>query len=329
MFDVVLLGGTGFIGRHTLSALRAEGKRVAVFARSIDNLPAPFHDPEVGVFRGSIADKAAVADVVRRAPVVVNLAHGGGGGSAAEIEAAMVGGARLVAEAALEAGCKHLVFVSSIAALYLGGRSAKITPETPPDPNHDRRADYARAKALAEMAMLQMHRQHGLPVSILRPGVVLGKGTSPFHSGIGLYNRQTHCIGWNDGQNPLPLVLGEDVASAIAAAISTPEAIGKTLNLVGDVRLSAREYTRELGYATGRPLAYHPQPPWLLQGEELLKWCIKRAAGRKVPVPSYADLKSRGLVSQFDCSAEKTLLSWQPEADRTRFLQQAFATHGA
>ena len=327
-FDVVLLGGTGFIGRHTLAALRAGGKRIAVFARNVDNLPAPFHDPEVGVFRGSIGDKAAVADVVRRAPVVVNLAHGGGGGSAAEVEAAMVGGARLVADAALEAGCEHLVFVSSIAALYLGDRNARITAETPPDPNHDRRADYARAKALAELAMLDMHRQNGLPVSILRPGVVLGKGTSPFHSGIGLYNRQTHCIGWNDGQNPLPLVLGEDVASAIAATIRTPAAIGQTLNLVGDVRLTAREYTRELGYATGRPLVYHPSAPWLLQAEELLKWGIKRAAGRKVPVPSYADLKSRGLAAQFDCTAEKDLLGWQPVADRERFLQQAFATHG-
>ncbi len=327
-YDVVLLGGTGFIGRHTLAALRAEGKRVAVLARTIDNLPTPFHDPQVGVFRGSIGDRAAVADVVRRAPVVVNLAHGGGGSSAAEVEAAMVGGAGLVAKAALEAGCEHLVFVSSIAALYLGERNARITSKTPPDPNHDRRADYARAKALAELAMLGMHHQHGLPVSILRPGVVLGKGTSPFHSGIGLYNRQTHCIGWNDGQNPLPLVLGEDVASAIAATVRTPAAIGQTLNLVGDVRLTAREYTRELGYATGRPLIYHPSAPWLLQAEELLKWAIKRAAGRKVSVPSYADLKSRGLVAQFDCTAEKALLGWQPEADRGRFLQQAFATHG-
>ncbi|MCA8928178.1 MAG: NAD(P)-dependent oxidoreductase, partial [Alphaproteobacteria bacterium] len=327
-YDVVLLGGTGFIGRHTLAALRAEGKRVAVFARSVDNLPAPFHDPAVGVFRGSIGDKAAVADMARRAPVIVNLAHGGGGASAAAVEAAMVGGARLVAEAALAAGCEHLVFVSSIAALYLGARDARITAATPPDPNHDRRADYARAKALAELAMLHMHRQQGLPVSILRPGVVLGLGTSPFHSGIGLYNRQTHCIGWNDGQNPLPLVLGEDVASAIAAAIRTPAAIGQTLNLVGDVRLSARDYTRELGYATGRPLVYHPSAPWTMQAEELLKWGIKRVAGRKVPVPSFADLKSRGLVSQFDCSAEKDLLGWQPEADRERFLQQAFATHG-
>jgi nucleoside-diphosphate-sugar epimerase len=120
-------------------------------------------------------------------------------------------------------------------------------------------------------------------------------------------------------------VLGSDVASAIVAAAGRPASIGKTLNLVGDVRLSAAEYTAELARATGRPLAYHPQPPWLLQAEELGKWAIKRLSGRKVKPPTYADLKSRGLAASFDCAAEKALLGWQPESDRERFLANAFA----
>lgn len=324
-FDVAVLGGTGFIGRHTLAALRAAGKRVAVFARSTGNLPAPFHAPDVGVFQGSISDRAAVRDVVRRAPIVVNLAHGGGGATPAAIEAAMVGGARLVAEEALAAGCRHLLFISSIAALDLGGGRGPVTADTPPDPDCERRAAYARAKALADRAMLAMHREQGLPVTILRPGVVLGAGTSPFHSGIGLYNREAHCIGWNRGRNPLPLVLGEDVAAAILAAMEKPETIGKALNLVGDVRLSAREYTGALAAAAGRPLAYHPQRPWLMQAEEWAKWAVKRVGGRKTGPPSFRDLKSRGMMAAFDCSAERDLLGWRPEGDRERFLAKAFA----
>lgn len=324
-YDVALLGGTGFIGRHTLAALRASGKRVAVFARSTDNLPLPFHAPEVGVFRDSINDREAVRAIVQRTPVVVNLAHGGGGATSAEIEAAMVGGARLVAEEALAAGCSQLVFVPSIAALYLGDGQAKVTAATPPDPNFDGRVAYARAKVLADQAMLAMHRKQGLPVTIMRPGVVLGQGTSPFHSGIGLYNREAHCVGWNRGDNPLPLVLGEDVASAIVAVIGNSETIGRTLNLVGDVRLSAQEYTAALGEATGRNLSYHPQPAWSLQAEELGKWAVKRLGGRKVGLLNYQDLKSRGLAAAFDCSTEQELLGWWPESERERFLAKAFA----
>ena len=43
-----------------------------------------------------------------------------------------------------------------------------------------------------------------------------------------------------------------------------------------------------------------------------------------VPVPSYRDLKSRGLSAAFDCSREHALLGWQPERDRARFLANAF-----
>ena len=327
-FDVVLLGGTGFIGRYVLQRLRQNGARVAVFARSVDNLPAPYHDPAVGLFRGSISNLDAVRDVVSRAPLVINLAHGGGGGTAAEIEQAMVGGARLVADAVLEAGCRHLIFISSIAALDLGKHGVRVSMETPPDPNAEGRAAYARAKAIAEHAMLSMHTENGLPVTIMRPGVVLGAGTSPFHSGIGLFNRETHCLGWNGGRNPLPLVLASDVADAIVASLDKPETLGKSFNLIGDVRLTAREYMRALGKASGRPLQFHPQSTLVLQAEEIGKWIVKRIAGRKVPFPSYADLKSRGMPAEFDCSNEKTMLGWYPENDRERFLQQSFATHG-
>ncbi len=53
---------------------------------------------------------------------------------------------------------------------------------------------------------------------------MIGEGTSPFHSGIGYYNHETHCLGWNRGLNPLPLVLVDDVADAILLALDAPTA---------------------------------------------------------------------------------------------------------
>ena len=53
-------------------------------------------------------------------------------------------------------------------------------------------------------------------------------------------------MGWNHGRNPLPFVLVEDVADAIARATLKPELSGRSLNLVGDVAMTAREYIDEL-----------------------------------------------------------------------------------
>src|SRR5262249_10434570 len=37
--DVLVIGGTGFIGRHLVAALSTQGKRVAVMARNVRRLP--------------------------------------------------------------------------------------------------------------------------------------------------------------------------------------------------------------------------------------------------------------------------------------------------
>ena len=47
------------------------------------------------------------------------------------------------------------------------------------------------------------------------------------------------------------------------------------------MRLPAAEYTAELAKATDRRLYYHPQSPMGQQAVEILKWLVKRAAGRR------------------------------------------------
>jgi predicted dehydrogenase/nucleoside-diphosphate-sugar epimerase len=323
--DVLVIGGTGFIGRRLVARLVAEGRTVGVLARGVRGLPPLFAAPRVRLTGASVTDEAAIRDAVRTAPVIVHLAHGGGGDQAA-IERSMVGGARLVAEAAMDANVRHLVFVSSIAALYLGDPATSITAASSADPDPDARADYARGKILAERLLVALAAEKGLPSTIVRPGVVLGPGTSPFHSGIGWFNREMHCLGWNAGTNPLPLVLVDDVATALTALIDRPASPDHAYNLVGDVRPTARRYIERLAEGIGRPLRYHPQSVTRQLGIETGKWAIKRLAGRDdVARPTARDLRSRGLLSPFDTSFEQHSLNWRPETDEERFFAEILA----
>jgi nucleoside-diphosphate-sugar epimerase len=166
-----------------------------------------------------------------------------------------------------------------------------------------------------------------LPVAILRPGLVVGEGTSPFHSGLGFYNAEQHCIGWNRGTNPLPFVLVDDVAEAILLAAKAPGIEGRCYNLVGEVRPTARAYLADLARATGRPLRFHPQWPEQLWAEEMVKWLIKRAGGRAVAPPPKRDIVSRGLMAHFDCTDAMRDLGWQPVTDPAVFAAHAIAIH--
>ncbi len=327
-YDVAIIGGTGFIGAHLVKKLAVdEGRRVGVMARNVRNLAPVFLHENVVVVRGDVRRKEDVERFIADASVVVGLAHGGGGKSYAEIRDGMVGGAEKIARAVLAKGVKRFIHVGSIAGLYLGPQPGRVTGETPPDPQSATRADYARAKAECDRMLMAMYRDEKLPVCILRPGLVVGEGTSPFHSGVGFYNNEQHCMGWNAGRNPLPFVLVEDVADAIAAACTAPGIEGKTFNLVGDVRPSARDYLCELGRALGRPLHFHPHSATRLWFGELGKWVLKRAGGRKAPFPSRRDFLSRGLMAEFDCSDAKQALGWQPAASREEFLARAIRIH--
>jgi len=327
--DVAVLGGTGFIGASVVRKLLEAGNRPRVMARNIELLPAPFDDDRVEVVAGDIGRPESVAAAIDGCKTVINLAHGGGGATYLEIEQAMVGGAVAVARACLEKGVERLIYVSSIAALYLGDPNETITGQTPVDPQSDQRADYARAKAVSERALMDLRREKQLPLCILRPGVVVGEGGVAFHSGLGLFNRDRHCIGWNDGRNPLPFVLVEDVATAVLAAMRSGAMLGHQYNVVGDTRMSASEYIAELGRALGRPLVFHPQRPWQLQAVEVGKWLVKRAIGRKVAYPAYRDLLSRGLTAAFDCSDLKRDGDWRPVSDRAEFIRRGIDIYRA
>lgn len=155
---------------------------------------------------------------------------------------------------------------------------------------------------------------------------MVGEGTSPFHSGVGLFNNEQHCIGWSSGRNPLPFVLVEDCADAIVCALKADvDVIGRADNIVGPIRLSAREYIAALASALHRPLAYHGRAVWRMHAVEIAKWLIKRAGGRSVPWPSARDLRSRGLLAKFDTSQTESVLKWRPQADRALFLERGIS----
>ena len=326
-YDVAVLGGTGFIGSHVVRRLLSEGRKVGVMARNTTNLDPVFADERVVMVGGDVRRQSDVERAIGNAKIVVNLAHGGGGKNYEEVRAAMVGSAEIVARACLARNVERLIHIGSIASLYLGPEAQQVTGATSPDERAELRADYARAKAECDRMLMTMHTKEGLPVCLLRPGLVVGKGGLPFHSGLGFFNNDQHCVGWNSGKNPLPFVLVEDVASAVWQACQMPAAIGHAYNLVGDVRLTARDYMRELGTALERPLQFHPKSTTVLWLQEVGKWLVKVAVGRKSAIPAKRDFLSRGLEATFDCADVKRDLGWSPVADRQQFIERAIRVY--
>ncbi|MBK8101471.1 MAG: Gfo/Idh/MocA family oxidoreductase [Planctomycetes bacterium] len=319
--EVVVLGGGGMIGRRCVERLLRQQRPVTLLVRRPALLPAAWRDAGLRVFGGDATDQAALQRAFAGADAVLHLATVAGD-EAGAVERTMAAALRAAGEAARAASVRRLVWTSSTAALYLGG-SAPLTGASGPDPQPAARGPYARGKIAAERQLDDLRAQ-GLDAVVLRPAIVLAAGAPLEHSGLGLWVRDNHCVGWGAGRTPLPLVLADDVADACVAALDAPAARGKTYNLAGGVRPTAREFVREMRVRTGRDYCFHPTPLWWMWLQELGKHLVKMLARRPRELPSLRDLRSRSFRAPLDCSDAGRDLGFQPEADRARFLQRLF-----
>jgi nucleoside-diphosphate-sugar epimerase len=322
--DVVVFGGTGFIGRPLVRRLAEAGHRVRVVSRRAAPLFADC--PGVSCERGDVAEPEAVAAAIRGAATVYLLTTGGGD-SWADFERDVVRGTAHVAEACVAAGVQRLIYTSSIAALYLGDRGV-VDESYGVDARPYDRCLYARAKIAAEAILRQAHAERGLPVVIVRPGLVVGEGGSVQHAGVGYWSSDTCCIGWGTGDTPLPFVLVNDVADALSRAMSAVNVAGQTMNLVAAPPITASEYVHLIASHSLRPFRFYPRPLAWLQGVDVAKWAVKAAARKPDNAfPSMRELRSRTARTRIDCSRARALLGWQPNGTRDAFIRGAILPH--
>ncbi len=320
--SVLVLGATGFIGKELVRQLVTSGHVVRVLVRSAGNLPASLHVPEVDC---QVGDLMRIEDVRRAMDGIYTVIHLARSNVKrwADYEKYEVGATRQIAECALQTGVRRLLYTGTIASYHQGSGAATITEATQLDAGIARGNFYARAKSESEQMLLKMHREQGLPLVILRPGVVIGRGGSPFHWGVGMWWNDAICQTWGDGTNKLPLVLVEDVAAALILAMDKPGIEGRSFNLVGDPMLSAREYLDELDRCGGFKVQRFYTPVSRFYLIDMVKWAAKVAM--RFPerqMPHYRDWETRRLLAPFDCSAAKKILEWRPVSDRNELMRR-------
>lgn len=330
--EICVVGANGFIGRRLVRRLLEKGHPVTAVVRRAHALPPILtegaENGRIRLVRAGLGEGVALDTALRGASTVVHLATGGGD-TWADVQRTMVEGSVDLARRARAAGATRFVFVSSTAALYLGRDAARNVDDTRAcDPRPAERPPYARGKAATEGALVRLHDELGLGLVVVRPAVVLGAGTPMQHSGLGLWARDNHCVGWGRGTRPVPIVDVDDVADALLRVVEHPgdELDGRALNLASDSRLTAREIIAYLRDRTGRDLHFHPRALELSQLMEIGKWLVKKAGGRKdAEFPSWRDLKSRELWPHLTCRTAREVLGWSPIDDGRRILSRMIA----
>ena len=318
---VLVVGGTGFIGKRLVSALARRGIGVRVLSRSVASARLALSGLPVEVVQGSHDDRAALDRALDGITVVYHLAKATGQRwddyVINDIEPT-----RVLAEAALAHRVARFIYTGTIDSHDSARAGDVIDGDTPVDARLAHRNLYARSKAACEAMLQTMQRERGLPLVIFRPGVVIGAGSPPAHWGVGMFHSDTRAQLWGAGTTKLPLVLVDDVAEGLALGMTVPGIEGQTFLLTDDALLSAQDYVNELSAASGTRISAPPTPIWRFFVLDVAKEAVKhliRHPNRRVP--SYRDWNCRAHRARYDSRKTRELLGWQPAGTREAMVQ--------
>ena len=239
--NILVVGGSGFVGRHLVAALAARGARVTVPTRSRERAKHLILLPTVDVVEVEKLDAHTLSGLAAGRDAVVNLVgvlnsprarqgeegpnHYGPAFAQSHVELAQA-----VVAACRQAGVKRLLHMSALGA----------DPKGP--------SEYLRSKGIGEQAALAAD---DLSVTVFRPSVIFG----PEDRFLNLFARLATffwvlALGSSDARFQ-PVFVG-DVVKAMLASLDDRDSAGKRYDLCGPREYTLRQLVELVCAITGR-----------------------------------------------------------------------------
>jgi 2-alkyl-3-oxoalkanoate reductase len=326
----LLTGATGFLGGHLARRLAADGRKLRALIRpgtDLKRIPEEIAEIVWGEFDDPEALEAATEGIDT---VFHTAARVSGGGSRAAFEADNVRASEALLDAAVRAGVRRFVHVSSAGIFGAGAGKTPITEETPLDPAIEKRGFYAWSKAESDRRVRALGAERGLEVVVVRPGILYGPDLQPFiarlHLPVPRGKGRRIIVGSRSTLIPLTHVDNACEAIALAAARGKP---GASYNVIdGDV--SQGQYLDLLNAAQVSNVRPIYLPALFMVPVAAACEVAGRLLRRSLPLSRYR-LRRATESLRYDTSAARRDLGWQPRIDLAagvQSLRPAGATAG-
>ena len=323
MSTVLVTGGSGFVGVHTILRLLAAGHRVRTTVRR----PEREKDVHAMLHEGGVSETDALSFVVADLEADTGWAEAAAGCETVihvasplpphvpkdenELIVPAREGTLRVLRAARDAGVRRVVMTSSFAAIGYGHRPQRepFTESTWTNIDGDDVQPYVKSKALAERAAWDFIANEGgaLELSVVNPVGIFGPVLGPdYSSSIGIIKALL------DGAMPVNprfyfgLVDVRDVADLHLRAMTDPVAKGERFLAVAGETMSIHQIAGVLRRQMGRAARRVPRfqvPDWLV-----------RVAARGIPQLRDA-LPQLGKIRRSSAEKAQRLLGWTPRCN--------------
>jgi UDP-glucose 4-epimerase len=296
---VFVSGGTGFIGQRLLVKIKERGDSLKIISRQ--------NDTEYEAVRCDLQSEVIPDDILRGVDTAIHLA-----GFAHDLSYASkkeylyrvmnVDVTVRLAELAVVSGVKRFVFVSSIKAGGIAVSGKCLTEEDQCEPE----GIYGKTKRDAELKVLEIGRQSGMHVSIVRPSLVYGPGVKGnlalMQSGIK--------AGWFP---PLPetgnrrsMIHVDDLVQALLLVAEDSRANGEIFIATDGVPHSSREIYESICHGAGKPIPNWSIPKFLFNAIAKLSPKLMYKMDKLMGDEYYSSEK----LEKLGFRAERTLKDW-------------------
>jgi len=255
----VITGATGFLGSSLVTELLKRQQAVRILTRDEKKARQQFGSA-VTIIAGDITDAVQVQQAVDGATAIYHLAgrlyHPS---TPTELyRQTHVEGTRILLKACQgQTQLRRIVHVSTTGVHGVTGETP-ATEDAPFAPTNP----YEATKLEGELLALQTYQEQGLPVTVVRPGLVYGPGDLHllgFFASIrkGLFRVIDH------GKALLHPVYIDDLLAALLLCAERPQAVGRSYNIAGERPVTVRELATAIAHALGRELPPGSIPLWL------------------------------------------------------------------
>jgi len=233
---VLVLGGSGFVGRHVCEQLARQGWHITLPTRRAVNAASVQSLPGLTVIEANVHQEADLARLMPGHDAVVNLVavlHG----SEERFESVHVDLPGKIASAMKKAGVQRLVHISALGA----------DPQGP--------SMYQRSKARGETVL----HNAGLQLTVLRPSVIFGAEDKFLNLFADLQAVAPFMPLAGSGTRFAPVWVN-DVAGAVVVCLQKPDTVGQTYEICGPDVMTLGELVQQAGqwagvnHGRGRPV---------------------------------------------------------------------------
>ncbi|HYF66012.1 MAG TPA: NAD-dependent epimerase/dehydratase family protein [Herpetosiphonaceae bacterium] len=306
--DVLVTGGSGFVGQHLVGALLRRGHRVAMLGRDWSRAAATLAAGAIPI-SADLRDRAAIVAACAGRDAVFHVgALSAPWGRAADFHAVNVGGTENVLAGCERHGVGRLVAVSSPSVLF-DGRDQHLLTDAAPYPARFVSA-YSLTKKLAE-DRVRAAGERGLAAVILRPKAIFGPGDTTLLPRLVAAARRGRLPQIGAGRNLVDLTYVGNVVHALLLALEAPAAVGNTYAITNDEHPALWEVIRAVLGRLGIPSALRRVPLGAaLAAARLMEW--RAAVTGREPLLTRYSVAILARTQTYDIAAARRDLGYAP-----------------